>query len=143
MSQQYGQIPDPADPYRVQGSWQDATTGSATPYGQTPPPGGPDTGYGYGYGYGATGGYQSLGYTPPQPTNTLAIVSLVTSILGLGLVGIVTGHIARSQIRRTGQGGAGVALAGLIIGYIVTALEIAFILFVIGLVAVSQSGSSF
>jgi predicted RNA-binding protein with TRAM domain len=35
------------------------------------------------------------------------------------VVPIVLGHIARAQIRRTGQDGDGLALAGLIIGYFV------------------------
>lgn len=63
---------------------------------------------------------------PPRPTSTLAIVSLVSGILGctlLPLVGsivaIVTGHIARGEIRRTpgGQEGDGLAVAGLVLGY--------------------------
>lgn len=58
-------------------------------------------------------------------TNGLAITSLVFGILTwllLPLIGaiiaIITGHIARSQIKRDGQDGAGLALAGLILGYI-------------------------
>jgi hypothetical protein len=31
---------------------------------------------------------------------------------------VVCGHVARSQIRRTGEQGAGLALAGLILGWI-------------------------
>ena len=54
----------------------------------------------------------------PAKTNVLAIVSLVTSILGLSLVGIITGHIALSQIKKTGEEGRGLAIAGLIIGYV-------------------------
>jgi hypothetical protein len=56
--------------------------------------------------------------TATTKTNTLAIISLVTSILwGTALVGIITGHIAMSQIKRTGESGRGLALAGVIIGY--------------------------
>lgn len=51
-------------------------------------------------------------------TNVLAIVSLVTSIIGLSLVGVITGHIGLSQIKKTGEEGRGLAIAGLIIGYI-------------------------
>ncbi|MCX6495271.1 MAG: DUF4190 domain-containing protein [Actinobacteria bacterium] len=51
-------------------------------------------------------------------TNVLAIVSLVTSILGLSLVGIITGHIGLSQIKKTGEAGSGLAIAGLVIGYV-------------------------
>ena len=59
------------------------------------------------------------------PTNSLAVVSLVSAILSwvlcpfvAAVVAVITGHIARSQIRRTGEAGDGVALAGLIIGYL-------------------------
>ena len=59
------------------------------------------------------------------PTNSLAVVSLVSAILSWilcpfvgAVVAVITGHIARNQIRRTGEAGDGVALAGLIIGYL-------------------------
>ena len=60
-------------------------------------------------------------YQPSRPTNTLAIVALVTSLLGIGLAGIICGHIALSQIKRSNEQGKGMALAGLIIGYVETA----------------------
>ena len=67
---------------------------------------------------------------PPPPvaaapgTNGFAIASLVCSLAtlmfcGIGsILGIVFGHVARRQIKRTGEGGAGLASAGLIIGYL-------------------------
>ncbi|TFD60799.1 DUF4190 domain-containing protein [Cryobacterium sp. Hh7] len=54
-------------------------------------------------------------------TNTMAIVSFVSSLV-IGLVGIITGHIALGQIRARGEVGRGFALAGLIIGYVSTAV---------------------
>ena len=63
-------------------------------------------------------------------TNVLAVISFVLSLLGVlanflipllpQIAGIICGHIARSQIRRSegSQLGAGMALAGLIIGYL-------------------------
>lgn len=55
---------------------------------------------------------------PARPgTNVFAVLALVLSFF-IGILGIVFGHIARAQIRRTGEGGAGLALAGLIIGYV-------------------------
>lgn len=58
----------------------------------------------------------------PWTTNGLAIASLVLSILwifGIGTVlGIIFGHVSRGQIKKRPQRGAGVALAGLIIGYV-------------------------
>ena len=65
----------------------------------------------------------------PPPNDTKAIVSLVLGILSIvccylgfipGIVAIVLGHLSRSNIRKNmGQlQGAGMALAGLIMGYI-------------------------
>jgi len=50
--------------------------------------------------------------------NRLAVASLITSIVGLGVLGVTFGHAARRQIRRTGQRGRGIALGGLIVGYL-------------------------
>jgi hypothetical protein len=41
---------------------------------------------------------------------------------------IVCGHMARGQIRRTGEDGGGLALAGLLVGYAGAALMVLFIL---------------
>jgi hypothetical protein len=51
-----------------------------------------------------------------QGTNVLAILALVFGILG-GLVAIIFGHIALAQIKKTGQDGFGLAVAGLVLGY--------------------------
>jgi hypothetical protein len=69
------------------------------------------------------------GVPAPAKTNTLAVVSLFASIAGLlsgigFIIGIVCGHIALSQIKKTGQQGHGAALAGTIIGYIGVVLGI-------------------
>jgi len=56
--------------------------------------------------------------SPSERTNTLAILSLVFGILTTVVVPIVLGHIAKAQIRRTGEGGNGMATAGLVLGYI-------------------------
>ncbi|MFE2261371.1 DUF4190 domain-containing protein [Streptomyces griseosporeus] len=64
-------------------------------------------------------------YPAQQPTNGKAIGSLVTGIVSLivPFVGIVTGPVAvvlavkgRGEIRRTGQRGDGMAIAGLVTG---------------------------
>lgn len=60
------------------------------------------------------------------PTNMLAVVSVVLSILGgVGVLlvvgsiaGIVTGTIARRQARERGEQGEGVGKAGIIIGWV-------------------------
>ncbi|MGN6501669.1 MAG: DUF4190 domain-containing protein [Pseudolysinimonas sp.] len=75
----------------------------------------------------------SAPYAPGPPTNTLAIISLVLSLVGVSLGGVICGHIALSQIRRTGEAGHGLAMAGLIIGYVFIGLGV---LFVIGYIVV-------
>jgi len=49
-------------------------------------------------------------------TNALAIVSLIL-VFVFWPAAIVCGHIARSQIRRTGERGRGLTTAALIMGY--------------------------
>jgi hypothetical protein len=79
-------------------------------------------------------------YPAAPPTNGLAIASLVcgvgTFVVGLSfLPAIICGHIARRQIRQTGEQGGGLALAGLILGYVGGALFIAVVLAIVFLVA--------
>ncbi len=73
-------------------------------------------------------------------TNGLAVVSLVFGILGwtlLPLVGIIvaiiTGHMALGQIRRSGgmQTGEGLAIAGLILGYLGLAIGLLVLMLVV------------
>lgn len=51
-----------------------------------------------------------------QTTNGLAIVSLVCAFI-IAPVGVLLGHLSLSQIRRSGERGAGLAIAALSIGY--------------------------
>jgi len=66
--------------------------------------------------------YRQPGNAPP--TNSLAIASLVCGLSQVfapfvaGIPAIVCGHVARSQIRRSGEKGDGMAIAGLALGYI-------------------------
>lgn len=82
------------------------------------------------------------GATAPQTrgTNVMAILSLIFAFVFAPL-GIVFGHISKKQIRRTGEGGGGLATAGLVLGYIFT---ITWLISVITLVvlAANNSGSS-
>ncbi|MCR6495882.1 DUF4190 domain-containing protein [Thermomonas sp. S9] len=84
----------------------------------------------------------------PRQTSALAVVSLVAGILGWTLlpvlgsvVAIVCGHLARAEIRRAPQAleGDGLAVAGLVMGYLVIGLGVlavaAAILFFGGLAA--------
>lgn len=81
---------------------------------------------------------------PVDKTNGLALASfffgLSQVLIGpLGTIpAIVFGHIARNQIKRTGERGAGLALVGLVLGW--GAVVLAIILFAISMVAASRMG---
>jgi hypothetical protein len=92
----------------------------------------------------APGGYPPgyPGYYPPQRnTNGLAIAALVVSCASLvtcpllGGVGAVLGHVARRQVRRSGEEGDGLALAGIIVGWILFGLSLLAIIAYVGLFA--------
>lgn len=112
-------------------------------------PEGPVAGYPVYPGAGAPGapgaGYPAAGYPQQQPPmNTLSIVALVGGFL-VNIVGIVCGHIALSQIKRTGERGRGLALAGLIIGYVSLAASVIAVISLIafaGIAATTVSSAS-
>ena len=73
-------------------------------------------------------------YRPP--TNTAAVVSLIFGIVSWfvcplvgGIVAVIAGHMAHGQIRSSGEGGAGMATAGLVLGYIHIAAALLFGIF--------------
>ncbi|MDR0344464.1 MAG: DUF4190 domain-containing protein, partial [Nocardiopsaceae bacterium] len=64
-------------------------------------------------------------------TNTLAIIALIAGIaqfFGFWLLGtipaVVCGYIARRQIRETGEQGDGMALAGVVLGWVGIGLSV-------------------
>jgi hypothetical protein len=107
------------------------------PAGAYPPPAAP--------AYGA-GGYTP--YPAPEKTNTLAIISLVASLAGVfivpiigQIVGIITGHMGLKQIKERAEKGHGLALAGVIIGYVTLGLTILItVILIIAFVAAASSG---
>jgi hypothetical protein len=105
-----------------------------------PPPGYPPAGYGP-PGY-APPGYAPQGYPPVawgRPTNTMAILALVMAFV-FAPAGVILGIVARKQIRRTGEDGAGLALAGIIVGGIATAL---FVLLFVAMIVAFAAASSY
>ena len=56
-------------------------------------------------------------------TNVLAIVGLILAIF-FPIVGAIVGHVALSQIKKTGEEGRGLALAAVIVGWTLTGLAI-------------------
>lgn len=85
----------------------------------------------------ASGQPGGSGYQGTPRTNGLAIASLVCGIIGCfsvtAIVAIVLGFIARNQIRESGgtQQGDGMALAGIILGFVWIGLGIIQLGFVI------------
>jgi hypothetical protein len=87
---------------------------------------------------------QQVQYAPLQRrTNSLAVASLAC---GLGQIffwflaaipAVVLGHMARRQIRQTGEDGQGMATAGLVLGWIGIALTVLFIAGAVAVVAVT------
>jgi len=69
-----------------------------------------------------------------RPYNPWAIVSVsfaASTVIGSwcfgGLIAVITGHVARSQIKRSGEAGGNLALVGLIVGYVAIGLTFLFI----------------
>ena len=59
---------------------------------------------------------------PPQPYNTYAILSLCLALFVLPPLGIYFGRKAREQIALTGERGAELATAGIVCGWVLTAV---------------------
>ena len=105
--------------------------GYSAPGYPPPPPGYPAAGPAYPppypppppeYGAPYLGGYGPP-MAPAGGTNPLASFSLVASCVGLlcgfgSIIGIVLGVIAMNQIKKTGQQGRGLAVAGVAVGAI-------------------------
>jgi hypothetical protein len=79
------------------------------------------------------GYYQPM--VPVPPTNGLAIGSLVCGLLGAAIPAVILGHLARGQIRHTGERGDGMAIAGLILGWLAIG---GWALFILALMAASH-----
>lgn len=132
----------------------------ATPGSTTPPPAAPSAPAANPYaqqssapyGQPAAAPYGGQGYGAPQEkTNVLAIVALCLGIANyvflffIGAIGaIITGHMALGQIKRTGEKGRGMALAGLILGYVGIALGLLLVIgFFLFFGAIASTGSMY
>jgi hypothetical protein len=114
----------------------------------------PGASYGTPSGHPHTYGYahQAYPYQPQQRTNGLAIASMVLSISGgvllfcvyflggvPGAVGAILGHVARKKVRERGEAGDGMALAGIIVGWIVTGLALLILIVFVALFVFAMS----
>ncbi|MFF5174236.1 DUF4190 domain-containing protein [Micromonospora sp. NPDC000089] len=146
--------PTGADPYAPVDPYAGQSAATADPYAA---PGYPAAGgYPQAGGYPAAtpgypaGGYPGYGYPAQPKTNSMAIVALVLSLVGIAScitapVGAILGHVARKQIRETGEGGEGMAKAAIIVGWILTGLMLAliavYVVVIVFAIADSSSGS--
>lgn len=96
---------------------------------QVPGAGNGDQGPAAGYGYPPPSDYHPGYQNPASRTNGLAISALVLAILQfllwffllfpgfiVAIVALILGVAALSQIRRTGEGGRGMAITGIVLG---------------------------
>ena len=96
------------------------------PYGEypPPPPGGDPRYPELPGGFSGPPGYPPYRPSPPPPhTNALAVASLICAFVFFPL-GIVFGHVSLLQIRKNREGGHGLAVAGLVISYVVAVLTV-------------------
>ncbi|MEO3771435.1 DUF4190 domain-containing protein [Micromonospora sp. B9E7] len=119
----YGPPADEPSPYAQQGQYQSAHWSQQPPY----PPQGP-----YGQ-YGPPPG------GPGRGTNVLAILSLVFAFV-FPPAGAVLGHVAKRQIRTSGEDGDQLATWGLILGYAFTGLTVLACCGWLALVALGNTG---
>ncbi|MFF0767773.1 DUF4190 domain-containing protein [Nonomuraea wenchangensis] len=143
----YGQQPQSGGGYGQQPQ-------SGGGYGQQPQGGGygeqPQSGAGYGqqqYAYGQMPPSGAYGYNPygappppPRPTNGMAVASLVLGIVGMiscgltSIVGVILGHIALARIKRSGEEGQGMAVAGLVTSYIMVVINVLLLIWFGGMI---------
>lgn len=76
----------------------------------------------------------SYASTPPQVDDysTLAVIAFVASFL-TAIPGIILGHLALREIQRTGKRGRGLAIAALVIGYVLLVFGVLFWILLIAL----------
>jgi hypothetical protein len=146
-----GGYPNPTEPTIPQETvYQPGYSAESSGPAGYPTSGDPSAGVGY-------PGYPGAGYpvVVAPKTNGMSIAALVVSIVGmlgicayglggyLGIIGAILGHISRKQIRERGEGGDGLALAGVIVGWIAGGIAIlaTIAIVVIIVIAVNQESS--
>lgn len=77
-----------------------------------------------------------------QKTNTMAIIALVLAFI-FPLIGLILAIVAKSQIKKTGEGGDGLATAALILSIIFLVLEFIWLVFVLIAVLGAASTSTY
>lgn len=90
--------------------------------------------------------------TPAAPaprTNTLAIISFVSALVGFfilpfiaSVAAVITGHISLKQLKTSGERGHGLALSGTIIGWVGIGLAILGVILIVVIVALAVGSGS-
>ncbi|MGB3444601.1 MAG: DUF4190 domain-containing protein [Actinophytocola sp.] len=110
---QYVEPPVAGMPYRGEQPYQQYPP---PVYGQQPPP--------YPYPYP---------YPPARSTNGMAIAAMVLGIVWVYWIGsilaLIFGYVALNEIRRTKQSGEGMAIAGIVLGWIGVGILVIVLLF--------------
>jgi hypothetical protein len=79
------------------------------------------------------------GTSSAQKTNGIAIAALISSFF-VSVLGIILGFVALNQIKTSGEQGRGLALAGIIIGFV--AVGITVLIIIISVVAAATVGAA-
>ncbi len=74
-------------------------------------------------------------------TNTLAIVGFILAFV-VTLAGIIVSAIALKQIKQTGEGGHGLALAGVILGIVFSLFWVVYFVVIIGALIFSGAATA-
>lgn len=112
------------DQNKEPGSEMPATSGTS----QTPPQYAPPAAPQYGAPPAAPQYVPQTTVAPSQKTNVLAILSIIFAFV-FSIAGIVLGHMALGQIKKTGEGGRGLAMTGLILSYVFTFIGLIIAIF--------------
>jgi hypothetical protein len=127
----------PGAPYGAATAGQPYLSPPQAPYpgGYPPPPGQPPYKAPYQGPYQAP--YQPAYFQPAPPgqrTNGLAIASLILGIVWLSWIGsilaLIFGYIALGQIKKQHEGGRGMAIAGIVLGWVGVATAILFVVLI-------------
>lgn len=79
---------------------------------------------------------------PSGRTNGLAVAALVLGLLGFSIIPVVLGHVSLAQIKKTGDGGAAMAIVGLVLGYLgMLAWLVILVIVIAGLVWGAAAGN--
>lgn len=108
--------PSPVDAY--------SSSSTATPVGEVAVPTASASGY---YGVPSTPVAQVPASKPFDDWTVVSIIALFASCIGFTVPGIVLGHLALHKLKTNGQAGRGLAIAALVVGYILFVVTVVLV----------------